>query len=194
MTNYIPVDPNKFSLKIFAENFCGLTHQALPSNIRIMPDTPSSDQNPNLPPPSGDPRQAEKYINQLIELIENARLDVIHTDLAKFDPSALQDHYSLELKEYRVEVSHSKYPQSGKDSYIILFTNIQNISEGNFEKIILAYMHLDESQFAAFKKASFNQIERRRRAEEEKRLKETMVPIDQILEQLTSPPAAPFAA
>lgn len=159
-----------------------------------MPATSLPNQNPSLPPPSGDPKQAEKYINQLIELIEKDLLDVKHTDLAKFDPSALQDHYSLELKEYKVEVSHSKYPNSGKDSYIILFTNIKNISEGNFKKIILAYMHLDESQFTAFKKASLNQIERQRKAEQEKRLKETMVPIDQILERLTSPPTAPFAA
>lgn len=150
-----------------------------------MPDVPSfASQNPDLPPPSGDPNQAEKYINQLIQLIETDKLDVSHTDLAKFDPSSLQDHYSLELKEYRVEVSHSKYPSSGKDSYVILFTNIKNLTEGSVEKIILAYMHLDDSQFSKFKHAFLQQLERKKKAEEEKRLKEAMIPIDQALEQL----------
>lgn len=152
-----------------------------------MPDIASStDQNPNIPPPSGDPQQAEKYINQLIALIETDKLDVSHTDLAKFDPSALQDHYSLELKEYRVEVSHSKYPQSGKDSYVILFTNIKNLSEGNYEKIILAYMHLSNSQFISFKNAFLQQLQRKRKELEEKRLQNALKPVDQILEGFTT--------
>lgn len=145
----------------------------------------------NIPPPSGDSKQAEKYINQLIQLIEVDKLDVSHTDLAKFDPSSLQDHYRLELKEYRVEVSHSKYPNSGKDSYIILFTNIKNLIDGYVEKIILAYMHLDDSQFAAFKKASLGQMERKRKAEEEKRLKTALEPVDQILQDFSSPQPYP---
>lgn len=150
-----------------------------------MPEV-SSNQNPNLPPPSGDPTQAEKYINQLIQLIDADKLDVSHTDLAKLDPSSLQDHFQLELRRYRVELSHSKYPNSGKDSYVILFTNIKNVSDGSFEKIILAYMHLDENQFSAFKKASFGQIDRKRKAEEEKRLRTALEPVDQILHNLTN--------
>ncbi len=156
-----------------------------------MPDpTFTTNQNPDIPPPSGDPKHAEKYVNQLIELIETDKLDVLHTDLGKFDPSSLEDHYRLELREYRVEVSHSKHPQSGKDSYVILFTNIKNLTDGNYEKIILAYMHLDNNQFIAFKKASSQQIDRKRKAEEEKRLKEAMLPIDQVLTNLTNSDSA----
>ncbi len=150
-----------------------------------MPTSSPSDQNPT-PPPSGDPVQAEKYINQLINLIESDRLDIIHTDLGKFDPSSLQDHYRVELKDYRVEVSHSKYPNTGKDSYVILFTNIKNVADGNYEKIILAYMHLDNTQFSRFKKVAFGQIDRKKKVEEEKRLKAALAPVDQILENLDS--------
>ncbi len=152
-----------------------------------MPDIASStDQNPDIPPPSGDPQQAEKYISQLVGLIETDKLNVLQTDLAKFDPTSLQEHYSLELKEYRVEVSHSKYPQSGKDSYVILFTNIKNLSEGNYEKIILAYMHLTNNQFISFKNASLQQLQRRAKELEEKRLQNALEPVDQILEDFTT--------
>lgn len=149
----------------------------------------------SLTPPSGDPKQAGKYVNQLIQLIESDKVDILRTDLAKFDPSSLQDHYRLELKDYRVEVSHSKHPNSGKDSYIILFTNIKNLTDGSCEKIILAYMHLDNSQFSAFKKAALGQMERKRKAEEEKRLKEVLKPVDHILENLAdqSPQSYPAA-
>ncbi len=151
-----------------------------------MPISSPIDQNSNPPPPSGDPVQAEKYINQLIHLIETDKLDVVHTDLAKFDPGSLQDHYRLELAEYRVEVSHSKYPNSGKDSYVILFTNIKNIAEGKSEKIILAYMHLDANQFSRFRKTAFSQMERMKKIEEEKRLKAALEPVDQVLQNFTS--------
>lgn len=149
-----------------------------------MPDMTSDNQNPNLPPPGGDPSQAEKYINQLISLIDKDKLDVSHTDLSKFDPSTLQDHYRLELRDYQVEVSHSKHPDSGKDSYIILFTNIKNHLSGDCEKIILAFMHLDVNQFLRFKKVSLNQLDKKRRAEEEKRLKAALEPVDLLLEDL----------
>ncbi len=152
-----------------------------------MFDTPaqSSNQNPNLPPPGGDPAQAEKYINQLNQLIEADKLNVTHTDLSKFDPNSLQDHYSLDLKDYQVEVSHSKHPGSGKDSYIILFTNIKNLTSSNCNKIILAYMHLNETQFARFKNSSLINIEKKAKAFEEKRIKDALTPIDQILESLS---------
>ena len=154
-----------------------------------MPDAKdSTTQNINLPPPSGDAIQAEKYLKQLLELIEQDKLEVSHTDLSKFDPSTLQDHFRLILKDYQIEVSHSKHPTSGQDSYIMLFTNIKNAADGNCEKIILAYMHLNSAQFAEFKEASNQQIERVRRAEEEKRLKEALAPVDQALEELTTPP------
>lgn len=156
-----------------------------------MPDvTPPIDQKPILPPPSGDPTQAAKYVNQLVSLIETDKLSVSHTDLGKFDPSSLQDHYSLELKDYKVEVSHSKHPQSGKDSYIMLFTNIKNLTGLSPEKIILAYMHLDDSQFNAFKRSYLQQLDRVKKAEEEKRLKEALAPVDHILDQLDNPSPA----
>lgn len=152
-----------------------------------MPDiTPPLNQTPSVPPPSGDPHQAQKYVNQLAGLIDSDKIDIIQTDLAKFDPSSLQDHYSLDLKEYKVEVSHSKHPSSGKDSYIILFTNLKSITGIATEKIILAYMHLDEGQFSSLKKASLQQIERKKRKMEEQRLKDALLPIDETLEQLSS--------
>jgi hypothetical protein len=141
-------------------------------------------QTPELAPPIGDPNQAQKYVNQLVDLISADRLYASQTDLKKFDPSALQDHYSLDLKGYKVEISHSKYPQTGKDSYIILFTNVKHITGGSAEKLILAYMHLDETQFAKLKHAFVQQTERKKRAEEERRLKEALMPIDQVLDQL----------
>ncbi|MBI2599572.1 hypothetical protein HYW43_01475 [Candidatus Daviesbacteria bacterium] len=148
-----------------------------------------NNQSPSLPPPTGDPIQAEKYINQLIQLVEQDKLEVCHTDLSKFDPSTLQDHYQLDLKDYRVEISHSKHPNSGHDSFVILFTNIRNVLDGNCQKIILAYMHLDANQFNRFKKASLEQTNRKKKLEEEKRLKEALEPVDQILASLSSNPS-----
>lgn len=137
-----------------------------------------------LPPPSGDPKQADRYISQLINLINKDQLTVSHTDLAKFDPTLLQDHYRLELKDYEVEVSHSKQPDSGKDFYVILFNNLKYINEQYSEKVILAYMHLNEHQFKSFKSAVEEQTERKKKALEEKRLHEAMSPIDQALKDL----------
>lgn len=150
-----------------------------------MPDTSISNQIPNVPPPSGDPSQAEKYVGQLINLIDADKVTISHTDLARFDPSSLQDHFFIELRDYQVEVSHSKHPESGKDSYVLLFTNLKKVSDGNCEKIILAYLHIDDSQFMKFRRAYAQHAERKRRAEEEKRFKESMKPVDQILDQLS---------
>ena len=150
-----------------------------------MPDDPNTAQNINLPPPSGDPQQAEKYVEQLITLIESDKLDIFHTDLARFDPSSFQDHFSMELKDYQVEVSHSKHPESGKDSYIMLFTNLKKIADGS-EKVILAYMHLDDNQFMQFRGSYSQQVERKRKTEEERRLKDVLAPIDKTLEEFKS--------
>jgi hypothetical protein len=159
-----------------------------PFIIHSMPDVtpPINSQNPSLPPPSGDPSQAEKYVHQLVQLIDTDKVDIIQTDLSKFDPSSLQDHYGLELKEYRVEISHSKHPSNGRDSYVILFTNLKNISGLSSEKIILAYMHLDESQFTALKQSALQQIERKERQLEQQRLKDALSPIDEVLEQMSN--------
>lgn len=151
-----------------------------------MPDVISpTEQNSNLPPPSGDPSQAEKYVNQLINLIESDKLTVSHTDLLRFDPSSLQDHFLMQLTDYQVEVSHSKHPDSGKDTYTCVFTNLKHVADGSGQKVILAYMHLDDSQFMKFRRAYTEQSDRKRRAEEERRLKEALTPVDQILEQLS---------
>lgn len=154
-----------------------------------MPET--TDQNPNIPPPSGDSQKAEKYVEKLISLIEQDKLAIAHTDLARFDPSSLQDHFRMDLKDYQVEVNHSKHPDSGKDSYVILFTNLKNLADGNCEKIILAYMHLDDSQFMRFRKSYAEQVERKRKTEEERKLKEALTPVDQALEELSNSSSAP---
>lgn len=135
-----------------------------------------------LPPPSGDPDQAEHYISQLVELINMDKLTVSHTDLARFDPTSLHDHYRLDLKDYEVEVSHNKQPDSGKDFYVILFNNLKFINEQYSEKVILAYLHLSEQQFKSFKSTVNKQTDRQKKAEEEKRLKEAMIPIDEVLD------------
>lgn len=155
--------------------------------ILSMPDAiQKNGQSLNLPPPSGDSIQAEKYVNQLTSFVEADKLDVIHTDLSKFDPSTLQDHYQLDLRDYRVEISHSKHPNSGHDSFVILFTNIKNVLDGNCQKIILAYLHLDSNQFNRFKKASLEQVQRKKKLEEDKRLKDALEPVDQILQNLSA--------
>ncbi len=148
--------------------------------------TALDDQNQLLPPPSGDPERAEKYINQLINLMDQDKLDIFHTDLTKFDPTNLQDHYRVDLNDYKVEISHSKHPNSGKDSYVMLFTNIKNMAENNCEKIILAYMHLDDTQFMRIKRSYLEQDARKKKAAEEKRLKEALKPVDAILEDLSN--------
>lgn len=143
-----------------------------------------SDQNINLPPPNGNPTQAEKYVNQLIKLLDDDKLTVFHTDLSKFNPGILQDHFRMDLNDYQIEISHSKDPNSAKDSYIILFNNLKKIAEKNCQKVILAYMHLEHDQFMRFRKIAFEQIERMRRMAEEKRLKTALKPVDEILESL----------
>ncbi|MBI3109698.1 hypothetical protein HYZ06_01515 [Candidatus Daviesbacteria bacterium] len=151
-----------------------------------MPDAAEiTTQNHPPPPPSGDPQKAAKYVDQLIAFIEEDKLTIHHTDLGMFDPSPLQDHFRIDLEEYQVEISHSKHPQSGKDSYVMLFTNLKNVADGNCEKIILAYMHLDDSQFMHLRNAYTEQVDRKRKAEEEKRLKDALLPIDQALENIS---------
>ena len=46
-------------------------------------------------------------------------------------------------------------------------------------------MHLDDSQFIRIKRASLEQEARKKKAEEDRRLKEALKPVDQILDQLT---------
>lgn len=147
-----------------------------------------SDQT-KLPPPSGDQEKADHYLTQLIEFINTDKLAVIRTDLAKFDPTSLQHHYRIDLKDYEVEISHNKQADSGKDFYVILFNNLKYASAGCAEKIILAYIHLTGDQFAKFQTVADDQIERKRKEAEEKRFRAAMSPIDQVFEQLATPPA-----
>lgn len=144
-----------------------------------------SDENTHNPP-KGDFQKAEKYINQLVNLLNSNKIEVFHTDLKKFDPTSLQDHYTINLKDYQIEISHSKQPNSGKDSYVMIFNNLKNISEGSSDKAILAYVFLADSQYTKFKIVADRQIEEKRRAEEEKRFKEAMTPIDSLLDQASS--------
>lgn len=132
-------------------------------------------------PPKGDFDKAEKYINQLVSLIDQNKIEVYRTDLTKFDPTSLQDHYTIGLKDYQIEISHSRHQESGKSSYVIIFNNLKNISEGKGEKVILAYTYLADSQFSKFKIVAERQLNERRRAAEEKRFREAMAPIDDLL-------------
>lgn len=138
-------------------------------------------------PPKGDIEKAEKYISQLVDLINQNRIEVFHTDLKKFDPTSLQDHYTIALKDYQIEISHSKQPNSNKDSFVMIFNNFKNISASSSEKVILAYVYLADSHFSKFKIVADRQIEERRRALEEKRFKEAIAPIDNLLESATNP-------
>lgn len=137
-------------------------------------------------PPKGDLEKAEKYIGQLIDLINQRKIEVYHTDLTKFDPTSLQDHYSINLKEYQIEISHSKHQDSGKNSYVMIFNNLKNISEGSGEKVILAYIYLADSQFSKFKIVADRFLEEKRRIEEDQNFRKALEPIDNLLDQASS--------
>lgn len=137
------------------------------------------------PPPSSDSQQAEKYINKLTKLMDNDIATVHHTDLSKFDFSTFEDHYWIDLENFRIEISHSKRPDTGADSYVIIFTNIKHMEENPQEKVILAYIHLHTNQFIKFKSSAEDQLERRRKEEEEEKFKEAMSEVDEALEKLT---------
>ena len=151
--------------------------------MRVMSDSPNPEQ---TIPPKGDYKKAEKYIGQLINLLDHDQLEVKHTNLAKYDPSTLHDHYCLDMSQYMIEVSHSKDPNSGRDSYVIIFNNLKHVSDGYSEKVLLAYMHLETNQFIRFKSAAESQLDRKKRAEEDKRLNEVMAPVDQALAKKSS--------
>ncbi|MDO8639011.1 MAG: hypothetical protein Q7R43_05525 [Candidatus Daviesbacteria bacterium] len=137
-----------------------------------------------LPPPIGNSEKTDQYLTRLIALINSDKLIVSHTDLSKFDPTSLQDHYRLDLQDYEVEISHNKKPDTGKDFYVILFNNLKKVNNSCSEKVILAYLHLTGDNYAKFKTIAEDQIERRRREAEEKRFKEAMLPIDHSLGKL----------
>jgi hypothetical protein len=137
----------------------------------------------NQTPPRGDFEKAERYINQLVGLLNQNKIEAFRTDLKKFDPTTLHDHYSVSLRDYQIELSHSKQPDSNKDSYVMIFNNLKQLSEGHGEKVILAYIYMTDSQFGKFKLVADRQIEQKRKAEEEKRFSEALAPIDELLSQ-----------
>lgn len=138
--------------------------------------------NENQTPPRGDFDKAEKYINKLISLINQTKIEVFHTDLKKFDPTSLKDHYTIILEDYQIEISHSTHPNTDKDSYVMIFNNLKNVSEGSAQKVILAYIYLADAQYSKFKIVADRQIHERERVEEEKKFKEALGPIDQLLD------------
>jgi hypothetical protein len=169
-----------------ATKFCGAKTTYL-SLKRAESNLFMTDPQESSAPPKGDYQKAEKYINKLSLLAEQDKVEVVHTDLNKFDPGSIQDHYRIDLKDYQIELSHSKMPDSGVDSFVMIFTNFKNVQEGSTEKVILAYTQLTENQFKRFKSAAHTQLERKRREEEDKRFNAAIAPIDQLLEDVPLP-------
>lgn len=151
------------------------------SEDTVQPTTPAP-----TPPPHGDEKSAEKYLQKLLLLIDQNKVTVEHTDLKKYDLSTMQDHYLVDLTEYEVEVSHSKQPDTNKDFYVMLFNSIKKVQAECTHKVILAYIHLNEDQFRNFKSTAQGYIDRKHREEEEKHFQLAMEPIDHLLENLTS--------
>lgn len=151
-------------------------------NIKLMPEPRNSASSANTPP-IGDSQKAEKYIAWLTDLISKDKLLVNHSDLKKFDISCMEDHYRVNLKDYEVEVSHSKHPETSADMFVLLFNSLQSSTTSS--RSILAFVYLTKEQFLKFKVVADDQIERIRKAAEEKRFKEAMHPIDNLLEQIS---------
>ncbi len=137
-----------------------------------------------LPPPRGDTQKGDKYIDQLVALLNKDKVRVFQTDLARFDPSLFQDHYRIDLKDYQIEISHSKNPDSAKDSFVMVFTNLNRLQPECNDKVVLAYIHLGKDQYERFKQAAQLQIDRIKRLEEEKRFYQAIKPVDSLLEQV----------
>ncbi len=51
-----------------------------------MSNQPPQTEATLLPPPSGDTQKADRYLTQIIELINKDKLTVLHTDLADLIP------------------------------------------------------------------------------------------------------------
>lgn len=143
-------------------------------------------------PPTANSTQGQKYIKQLVELVNQDRLEADHSDLTKFDASCMQDHYRINLDRYEVELSHSKHPETGEDVYILLFNGLKSVkNEG--DRVILSYVHVTKDQFETLKEVCDKQAERLSAKREEERFHEVMKPIDQALEEIPSAHAAAVA-
>ncbi len=135
-------------------------------------------------PPLGDPTKAENYINRLIRLIDKDKAPVFRTNLDKFDLTSIQNHYRVDLGDYDVEVSHSIQPETDKDFYTMIFNSIKKVTAGSSNKIILAYIHLDEDQFKRFKVSADEALERQQRRDDTERFTEVMTPVDSLFDNL----------
>lgn len=150
---------------------------------------PADAPEPVTPPPSGDSQKAESYLDKISKLIAAGKISVSHTDLSKFDPCSIQDHYRAVLSDYEVEISHTKQPDTSADYYICLFNNLKKVQNLNCNRVVLAYIHLSREQFIKFKEVADEAIEKARAAAEKARFEEAMKPIDQVLEQVETSPA-----
>jgi hypothetical protein len=135
-------------------------------------------------PPLGDPTKAETYITRLVRLIEKDKATVYQTDLDKFDLTTMQNHYRVDLGEYDVEVSHSIQPDTDKDFYTIIFNSIRKIQDGSSNKVILAYIHINEDQYRKFKISADEALERQKRKDDAVRFVEVMKPLDNVFNSL----------
>lgn len=137
-------------------------------------------------PPKGDEQKGEKYVTDLIRLIDQGKVQVNKTDLNQFNPSSLQNHYRLDLDDFQIEVSHSTHLETGANSFVIIFNNLRNIADGNTEKAILAYIHLTEEQYRRFYSTAEEQIEKLKKIEDEKKFIDAVRPLDDRLAALDS--------
>lgn len=150
-----------------------------------MPDTNGNLQPvAHTTPPKGDEAKGEKYVADLIRLIESGKIQVHKTDLSQFNPSSLQSHYRIDLDDFQIEISHSTHLETGNHSYVIIFNNLKKIADGNTGKAILAYIHLNETQYLRFHKAAESQIEKLQKIEDEKRFLQAVRPFDDRIAQL----------
>ncbi len=150
-----------------------------------MPDTNGNLQPvAQTTPPKGDEAKGEKYIADLIRLLESGKIQVYKTDLSQFNPSSLQSHYRIDLDDFQIEISHSTHLETGTHSYVIIFNNLKKIADGNTGKAILAYIHLNETQYLRFHKAAELQIEKLQKIEDEKRFLQAVRPFDDKIAQL----------
>lgn len=150
-----------------------------------------SSQETDQKPPHGDTGKAQSYIDKLKRLITLDKVVVTKTDLKRFDPTNLQNHYRIDLGGYHIEISHSKDANTAKDAYVLVFTNVAKLaadSADSNKKVILAYLHLTQDQFLTFKEVADDQLDKIRKAEEEKRFNQAVEPIEQALEHLESQP------
>lgn len=144
-----------------------------------------------LPPPGAESDKAQRYVDSLIRLIGNEKVLVTQTDLKRYNSPSMEDHYRINLKDYDIELSHNKNPETSEETYIMIFNSIGLIDPQNPQPVVLAYVHLEMAHFMRLKQAADSQIEKIRKAKEEARFKATMQPIEQLLDQMgndTPPP------